>query len=456
MPDNQAAIASIRFGYGLPADHGKFASPDSILAMAHAVARTQAPYPVEGIGKRKQQLTSYIQHFAAEQEKQRQGSRDKDGIRQLRGSAIRAFQQDRTAMLADAVTSSDGFGQRLVRFWSDHFSIASSKVSELLLMVPLFEAESIRPNIAGQFGTLLRAATLDPAMLIYLDQTKSMDPDSRIGQKQGRGINENLGRELLELHTLGAGSGYTQDDVRQTAYLLAGLTVERPKMRTVFDPARSAAGPFTVMGQHYATDRHSLAEIERLLTDLAVAPQTARTISRKLAVHFISDQPDEQLVSAMAQTWLDSGGALDQVYAVMLRHPSAWSPAFTKAKQPCDYLVSSLRALTVSRKALAGHEIDQLFNAVLPSMGQAIWDPPSPEGFDERRESWITAHQLAARLQLAQQLTQHVNSRIEPAQLAENALGPLASASLQTAIARAPSREAGRLAVLASPQFNQR
>ncbi|WP_181409697.1 DUF1800 domain-containing protein [Martelella alba] len=456
MHDSQVTIAAIRFGYGLPADHGKFGSPQSILQMAHTVARTRASYPVGGIDKRKRELNSYVGQFTARRQHQLQDESNREALRQLRVTASRTMEQDRVMMLRDAVMSSDGFGQRLVRFWSDHFSIASSKAPELRLMVPLFEAERIRPNIAGSFAMLLRAAILDPAMLIYLDQTTSMDPDSRAGQKQDRGINENLGRELLELHTLGAGSGYTQDDVRQAAYLLAGLTVERPKMRAVFDPSRSAAGPFTIMGRRYAADGHNLSDIDRFLTDLSVAPQTAETISRKLAVHFISDQPDEQLVSAMTQTWVESGGALDQVYWVMLCHPSAWSPEFGKAKQPCDYLISSLRALTVSRRTLAGSDIDQLFNEALPSMGQDIWDPPSPRGFDEDRESWITAHQLAARLQLAQQLTRHINSQIEPAQLADNALGPLTSATLENVIARAPSREAARLAILASPQFNQR
>lgn len=249
-----------------------------------------------------------------------------------------------------AVLSPNGFYERLATFWTNHFSTRANKSLPMRMIVPLYEAEAIRPNIGGSFRDLPRVATEHPAMLIYLDQAQSQGPESARGMKQKKGLNENLGRELLELHTLGAGSGYTQADVRAAAMVLTGLTIDREEMDVAFRPGISEPGRHTVLGVSYGGAKRSRKDYLALLDDLAVHPKTAQHISRKLAAHFVSDQPPQEMVTAIRMD-----GDLTAVYGAMLDHPAARRDEGAKARQPFDYVVTGLRALNAgSGNGIAG------------------------------------------------------------------------------------------------------
>ncbi|PJF09433.1 DUF1800 domain-containing protein [Pseudorhodobacter sp. MZDSW-24AT] len=355
--------------------------------------------------------------------------------------------------VARALDAPDGFRERLVQFWADHFTTVARARRDRPLPATLVE-EAIRPHITDRFADMLRAVIQHPAMLGYLDQSRSFGPNSRIGQRRSRGLNENLAREVLELHTLG--SGYTQEDVTQMAELLTGLTVG--KSGPTFDSRRAEPGPESVLGKVYEGD--SLGAVLKALDDLAEHPNTAAHLARKLAVHFVSDQPNPDLVQALTDAWRASGGDMLAVAEALLTQPAAWSKLQEKARQPFDFLVASLRALGVD-----GADVMRMSDAVfrqvvltpLAAMGQPWQSPPGPDGWPEAAEAWITPEAMAIRITWAMDMpAQLVNPLPDPVALMTRALGSHVGERLAWAIPRAESaREAVGL-VLASPEFNRR
>jgi uncharacterized protein (DUF1800 family) len=338
-------MAAIRFGYGFRPGEAVAQTKADLLAQVKTGAQASATFPVGGI----QQRHAQIADLQAGLRDMRQSGDDDQARRErrkvLQKQAQRTFQLDANARLMQAVVSPNGFYERLSTFWTNHFSTSANKSLPMRLLVPLYEAEAIRPHLGGRFADLLRSATEHPAMLIYLDQAESLGPESKGGIRQKKGLNENLGRELLELHTLGAGSGYTQADVRAAAMVLTGLTIDRQEMDMMFRPNIAEPGSHEVMGISYGGAKRRPGDYLSMLDDLAANPKTAQHICRKLVVHFIADQPDEALVAAMAASWKTSDGDLSAVYRTMLDHPAAWDNEGAKARQPFDFVVTGLRAL---------------------------------------------------------------------------------------------------------------
>ncbi|WP_456237878.1 DUF1800 domain-containing protein [Mangrovicoccus ximenensis] len=312
------------------------------------------------------------------------------------------------ATVARGIAAPDGFRERLVLFWADHFAAAGRGVF-LRHRVDTFVEDAIRPHVAGRFADLLKAAALHPVMLQYLNQNSSVGPGSRLAENRpGRrfGLNENLGRELLELHTLGVGGQYGQQDVREMAELLAGLNITG-EMEMVFQPNRAEPGAEHVLGFSSSPRRDRLQDILNALDYLALHPDTAAHLSRKLAVHFVSDTPGEDLVAAMAARYRDSGGDLMQVYEAMLSHPAAWAPELAKVKRPVDYVTSGLRALGADPQALpaaAKETPRQILRDLMHPMwfmGQRWGEPDGPNGWPEEGAAWITANALSERTKWA-------------------------------------------------------
>ena len=374
------------------------------------------------------------------------------------GDLRQRFSEDQERRLTAAVVSRQGLSERLVWFWADHFAI-SARGLRAQVLVPAFEADAIRPNVAGRFGTLLRAAIEHPALLEYFGQVSSVGPSSRIGMARGSGLNENLAREVLELHTLGAGADYDQTDVRQFAELLTGLSVDYRTAEMVFRPRIAEPGPEEVLGRRYGLTRTSASAIDQALEDLAVHPATARHIARKLAVHFVADDPDPGLVSQMEETFLSTDGDLSAVYAAMLDHPASWRGLGAKVRQPFDYVVASLRAVLPPRArnldALRGTPAEGPTGAVA-RMNQPIWLPQAPNGWPEAAEAWITPPGFIARLDWASRLGAAVSHRIDPRPLVRTALGDVARPRTRFAARAAAERWEGIALVLASPEFNRR
>lgn len=232
---------------------------------------------------------------------------------------------------------------------------------------------------------MLKLAVLHPAMLMYLDQVLSYGPESPEGIKRKRGLNENLARELIELHTLGVGADYSQDDVRQMAELLTGVVFD-PEVGQAFDPDRAEPGDETVLGRVYSGEGMKPV---RALDDLALRPETAAHIARKLAVHFVSDTPDVGLVAAMTQAYTASGGDLMAVYGALLGHPAFPLGPLAKVRQPFDFMAASLRALGLDDVRLIKMGNGKFRrNILLPmgGMGQP-WQEPGSDGWPEVAEA---------------------------------------------------------------------
>jgi uncharacterized protein (DUF1800 family) len=270
-------------------------------------------------------------------------------------------------------------------------------------------------------------------------------------------LNENLARELLELHTLGVSAGYGQADVRQLAELLTGLTLA-PDEGFVFDKGRAEPGAETVLGVEYKGD--GVAPILQMLDDLAVRPETARHLAGKLAVHFVADVPEAGLVAALEATWIRTRGDLAAVTGVLLSHKSAWVPEAGKARQPFDFLVAALRALGVSADQIYGAEGKAFRRMVLDplaDMGQPLWQAPGPDGWPEAAADWITPQGLAARISWAIEVPERLVTPLpDPRDFVTKALGMRASARLVWAVSAAESVREGVGLTLAAPEFNRR
>jgi uncharacterized protein (DUF1800 family) len=357
--------------------------------------------------------------------------------------------------VARGLDATDGFRERLVAFWADHFTVVAPDLRAALTAAAMVE-EAIRPNLTGSFADMLRAVAIHPAMLAYLDQANSVGPDSVRGRRRNTGLNENYARELLELHTMG--SGYDQSDVRQLAEALTGLTFDRRTGEGHYDPRLAEPGAETVLGRSYGGE--TLDMVNGLLGDLALRPETARHLARKLAVHFVSDDPDPALIDTIAAAWSSRGGALMPVYSALLAHPAAWQPELGKARQPLDFLVAALRALGVSGAEVAGWDerrVRHLILDPLAAMGQSWKRPRGPDGWPEEAAAWITPPALSARISWAMKVPAILRRELpDPADFAITALGPDAPQAVTWAAERAEVLAEGVGIVLASAAFNRR
>lgn len=448
-------LVALRFGIGLPLPREAPRGPSGMLALLAGPDLAAAARPLPGTPEALALVVAALEARRASRQAGMAAATD-PMLDAARGQ-VRAFvlQAARTQM-ARALDSPDGLRERLVRFWTDHFTVRARITADGPLPIAMIE-DAVRPHLTGRFADLLVAVTLHPAMLAYLDQTSSVGPNSAQGQRRRRGLNENLARELIELHTLGVGAAYSQADVRGLAELLTGLGVDGTQ-GTVFRPDWAEPGPETVLGRTY--DGEGVAPIVDLLHDLALRPETAAHLARKIAVHMISDRPDPALVATLAAVWRDTGGDLMAVYEALLRHPAAWGADLEKMRQPHDLMLAGLRALGVSGEGLMALP-DRVFRRQvvdrLGAMGQSVTGPRGPDGWPEGAEAWITPQLLAARINWAVEApAQIVPDLPEPVDLARRVLGPMAEGRLMWVVERAETRAEAVGLVLASPQFNRR
>ncbi|PZQ27336.1 MAG: DUF1800 domain-containing protein [Stenotrophomonas acidaminiphila] len=366
-----------------------------------------------------------------------------------------------------AVVTEQDFVERLVRFWSNHFAVSVDKRTATLYAAPM-EREAIRPHATGDFADLLLAVERHPAMLRYLDNVRSVGEQSRLAERQRRraqddaaprtGLNENLAREILELHTLGVDGGYAQDDVRELARAITGWSVPAARGRQAgdgnasfqFRPNAHEAGTRQVLGRRYAADGE--AQGRAILRDLAVHPATARHVCGKLARHFISDTPPPAVIERMAAAWQRHGGALRPVYTALIDSDEAWSGDARKLKTPDDFVVSTLRstgtATIAQPRVLAG---------LLGRLGQPPFTPRSPEGFADAAADWSGADAVWKRIQAAQSLAETAAGEDpDPLRTAAVVFGDAPDADTLTALRRAESPREGLALLFASPAFQWR
>ena len=476
-----STIALNRFGLGArpadqrPADARRWLLQQLDRFDARPQALAQVPQRAEVIGE----LADYLQEqqMAARARRQMQPASMPTGIpqqsdqqadpikRYLRQSIREDYLVMNSARLQSALTTDSPFVERLVHFWANHFAVSVDKLP-VIGLAGLLEFEAIRPHVLGTFSDMLLAVEQHPAMLVYLDQAQSIGPNSRAGElaalrggKQ-RGLNENLAREIMELHTLGVRTGYSQADVTEFARALTGWTVSGlgrgPAAHLIggvpgqfqFADFLHEPGTRTIIGKRY--DQSGQGQARSVLLDLAQSPATARHLSTKLARHFAGDDPPVSLIERLSRAYLSSGGKLPSVYRALIESPEPWVPQPLKFKSPWEWSVSALRAMdlkTLDAPAAAN---------LLRQLGQPTWQPGSPAGWDDLAASWAGPDALVRRVEVAQRLADRGGRTIDARALAEELFPGSLSDATRTAIARAESPAEGLALLLVSPEFVRR
>lgn len=324
---------------------------------------------------------------------------DPEVLKQRRLRARRIVEDAVAARWLRALESPDQLLEVMADFWFNHFNVFVGK-GLCELWIGAFEEEAIRPNALGNFRALLGATALHPAMLFYLDNWQNTGPDSPAGKRRHVGLNENYGRELMELHTLGVDGGYTQADVVSMSKILTGWTFERrwnphPSFAVVFDERRHEPGDKVLLGRKIRGT--GADELDQALDLLCASPATARHISFQLAQAFVSDTPPPSLVGKMARRFLDTQGDIRDVLGLLFDSPEFWSPAAfgAKFKTPYQYLLSASRAV-----GLEGDRHRQFYGA-LQALGEPLYGCLTPDGYKNTAAAWLSPDGLARRIGFA-------------------------------------------------------
>lgn len=460
------AIAINRFGLGARLEETAPNDPRKWLLDQFAQYQA-APAAWANQGK----TADLVAEYSAKAKQLRQtGENEQPSMRKTFVREIRDDYQAAVQMRAQsALSTSTPFVERLVHFWANHFAVSIEKrgIAEL---AGAFELEAIRPHVLGNFKNMLLTVAQHPAMLMYLDQTRSIGPNSQAGLRsvernadKKRGLNENLAREILELHTLGVRSGYSQADVTEFARALTGWSIlgegggnnrnqvqfeEAGKNGFVFRSNLHEPGSRNLLGKTYA--QTGRAQAEAILSDLATAPATATHIATKLARHFVGDNPPASLVDKLAQIFLSNNGDLPSIYKVLVDASEAWQPAPAKFKTPWEWLISCGRGLGVQN--LSNYKVAQILN----QLGQPIWKPGSPAGFDDIADTWAAPNALLRRIEFAQRLVAPYGDKLDARTLGDKLLLGSISPQTKTAISRAESASTGLALLLVSPEFLRR
>jgi uncharacterized protein (DUF1800 family) len=365
----------------------------------------------------------------------------------FRGEALARIQR---AMVADG-----GFVERLVVFWSNHFCISANKGALARIWAGSFEREAIRPHVLGRFGDMLKAVEQHPAMLFFLDNQQSLGPQSRAGENRKRGLNENLAREIMELHTLGVGGGYTQDDVTSLARIITGWSFAGRQGKLgvpgsfIFNANAHQPGPQQLLGKTYPSD--GIAQGEAALADIARHPSTAKFIAAKFVRHFVADDPPPALVARLQDVFLTSDGDLKALAAALVDSDAAWQAPQAKMRSPYEFLIATGRLLS-SRLP----EDPSRYLGGLNVLGQPLWSPAGPNGFPDTSAAWAAPEGMKLRLDISAQTASRVADGLDPRDLLELVAADAASSDTRHTIERAESRQQALALLLMSPEFQRR
>jgi uncharacterized protein (DUF1800 family) len=365
------------------------------------------------------------------------------------------FRADAQARLERACAAPIGYVERLVAFWSNHFCVSVAKSNIGRAAAGAFEREAIRPYVLGRFADMLRAVEQHPAMLNFLDNAQSIGPNSLAGHNNRAGLNENLARETLELHTMGVGSGYTQSDVTQLAYILTGWTIVGRDGKLgepghfAFNPNAHEPLAATLRGRLYVED--GVAQGEAALADLAREPATANHLATKFVRHFVADTPDPALAARLAKTFRDTDGDLAALARALVNDEAAWRAPATKVRNPWELTVAAYRAFGRSPND-PGPAL-----GALNLLGMPLWQPAGPNGFsDDSVAAWASPEGMKTRVELAAQFARQVKDAPRPPVLLEDVLGAGASAATRQAVSRAETPEQAYALLILSPEFQRR
>jgi len=479
------ALALSRFGLG--AGTGGVAGVDDAHAILLSEIKQGAPQP-QGL-QATPELLSAVFAYQKEKREARQAANavtnrpaqampeDRQKARMMDGTSM---QQNplpqkpdnspvRPAMLAEidarfggtVMSPAIGFNERMTQFWANHFAVSTKKDETVAAATGAYEREAIRPYVFGRFSDMLMAVETHPVMLLYLDNATSTGPGSPAGlrsaknQKGGkRGLNENLAREIMELHTLGVGSGYTQTDVTTFAKVITGWSVARDNERDgsaeagtfMFRPQAHEPGAQKILSKTYA--QPSMDQGKAVLADLARHPATAQHIATKMARYFVADDPPPVLVEHLRDTFLRTDGDLAEVSRALIEAPESWSPQLVKMRSPLEYCCALIRATGISPRP-------QQISAALNAMGQPLWQPAGPNGYPDTVAAWNSPEGMATRMEVATSFAQRL-PQADPRTFAQNRLGGLLSPATAQAVARAETHPQGLALVFMSPEFMRR
>lgn len=458
MIERDAITALKRFGCGPgPGDAAAIAADPRGWVLGQCDRPQAALIEDDGLKRTKALVRQLISYRKKRRALKRDSAGDDDGrvvdFRKVIGRrpAIVHYNREAQLRIARAIETDTPFVERLVAFWSNHFCVSAAKGGKVRVIAGAYEREAIRPHVLGRFRDMLHAAVRHPAMLHYLDNTRSFGPNSPIGRKRGRGLNENLAREVLELHTLGVDGGYSQADVTNFARALTGWSVGRPLrdddnafryLQRAHEP-----GAFRILGRVY--DQEGTAQAEAVLDDLSDHPATARFVATKFARHFVGDAAPAALVDRLARSFRTSGGDLADLARTLVSSPEAWEMPAAKFLPPYDFIVALGRALgwVPNEKQL---------RRALRVLGQQMWTPPSPAGWPDEDDAWVSPDAILERLDLIERLLTRRDVHLDVAARADDLLGPSLSSFTRQSITRAESRRQAFALLLMSPEFQRR
>jgi len=358
------------------------------------------------------------------------------------------FRKEAADFLSRCIGSDAPFRERLVAFWANHLTVSRRRV----IVVPVaghYVREAIAPHVTGRFADMLLAAVRHPAMLQYLDNAGSFGPDSALGRRSNRGLNENLAREVLELHTVTPAAGYTQADVTEFARILTGWSVQvmREPAGFVFRPAAHQPGAKTLMGRRYEEGEQAGVEA---LAWLAEHPATHRHLATKLVRHFVADDPPPAAVDRIFAVLRDTRGDLGAAARALLRLPQAWAPSLSKIRSPQDFVVGTLRAAGVAPETGGDRALGSL-----NLLNQPLWSAPAPIGWPDDAANWAVPEQMIRRVEWTYALAGFAG-RADAGEIASAVLGPLAKEETLRAAALAGSAREALTIALTAPEFQRR
>lgn len=456
--DLDAAIAVTRFGLGARPGEIEAARADPKGFLKAQIRADGADQPSGRLAPSSVNLTVFKELRRERKDMKADGA---DQLKQVQAQIRDIAIAEMAARGRLAAETPAAFRERWTLFWANHFTVSATK-GQVAPIAGAFEREAIRPHVFGRFHDMLMASSRHPAMLLYLDQAGSAGPNSPAGERRKAGLNENLAREIMELHTLGVDGGYAQADVTEFARALTGWSVSRGRDDPAGggDPGEAGAfmfRPFT----HEPGDRHVLgrpypqageAQGRAVLTDLAAHPATARHIARKVAIHFVADDPPPALVSRLEANFRATGGRLDTLAETLIDAPEAWMPAAAKFKSPYEFVVSTWRA----SGAAPDLEKPQRFVGSMTALGQKPFSPNSPKGWPDDAAEWASPDGIIKRIAWAEAAAAVMAVNLDPNQTARDALGVRLSPESATAIARAETRGEAFAVLLMSPEFQRR
>lgn len=448
MPGLPAAYRATRFGYGIC---GPGALDDLMETLPQARTTPVLTSP-----------SRIVEEHRAREALKKTKDADRMPLQRALGERLAGlFHADQHAYLAAAVATPSPLFSRLKVFWANHFTV-STKTPTVLFLAGPYVSEAIESHVMGKFEDMLLAAELHPAMVLYLDLFNSVGPNSPFGREQDKGLNENLAREILELHTLGVNGGYSQSDVTEFAKVMTGWTIDRARGEVRFAPRRAEPGPKQFLGQTIEGSLYMQKDYPAALRRLARHPSTAHFVATKLVSHFIADTPPAAAVRRIGAVFAETGGDLPAVYRALLDLPEAQEPTGAKARTDFEFVVAALRATGISSAELepvigkTGKLVpNPLSGLALMDMQQPMWGAPSPAGWPERAEEWLSPTALAQRLVWIPKAVREITDRTA-GEFLDRALGPLASERTRKTVLAASNREEGLALVLASPEFNRR